>query len=272
MNLRYIDAHCHLQDAQYAEDRDEIIRKMRDEGVAGIVVGDDYESSEKAVALAEKYEHLFAAVGVHPQNVRDIGCPTSDVGHPMSKFQELAKHPKVVAIGECGLDYSRLEGGEETKQKQKEVFKKHIVLAAELDKPLMVHVRPSEGSHDAYQDLIQILTEAKTTYPNLHGDIHFFTGNIAEAQALIVLNFTISFTAVITFARNYDEVIRTVPLASILAETDAPYVAPASRRGQRNDPLAVVDVVAKIAEIRNEDLETVRTALLGNTERLLRAS
>jgi len=267
MNVRYIDTHCHLQVEQYAADRDEIIARMREEGIVGIVIGDDLESSKAAVELAEKHENLYAAVGIHPDHVRDIGCPTSDIGHPMSKFRELAVHPKVVAIGECGLDFFR-GADDETKRAQKELFKKHIALAAELDKPLMIHARPSAGARDAYEDLIALLRESKTEYPNLRGNIHFFTGNLAEAEAFIALGFTISFTAVITFARDYDEIIRAVPLASILSETDAPYVAPASRRGQRNDPLAVIEVVQQIAAIRGEDLESVRTALLANATRL----
>lgn len=121
---------------------------------------------------------------------------------------------------------------------------------------------------DAYGDLIEILTEAKEKHPNLLGDIHFFAGGIREAEALIALGFAISFTAVITFARDYDDVIRATPLTSILSETDSPYVAPASRRGERNDPLAVIDVVQKIAAIRGEDPEAVRAALLANAQHL----
>ena len=122
---------------------------------------------------------------------------------------------------------------------------------------------------DAYTDLIEILKEVKVAHGKaVRGDVHFFVGGITEAEALIALGFTISFTAVSTFARDYDKVIRTIPLTSILSETDAPYVAPASRRGERNDPLAVVDVVAKIAEIRGEPLEDVRETLLANAKRL----
>jgi len=265
--VRYIDAHCHLQFDSYAPDREEIIAQMREQGVAAIVVGDDEESSRAAVALAEAHAHLFAAVGIHPEHIKDIGCPSSELGHPMSKLRELAQRLKVAAIGECGLDYFRMSGSE-IKRAQKELFRKHLALAAELDKPLMVHVRSSEGTGDAYQDAIGILREAKRDYPNLRGNIHFFAGTQADAEAFFSLGFTISFTAVITFARAYDAVIRAVPLASILAETDAPFVAPANRRGQRNNPLAVIDVVAKIADIRNEDPEIVRVALLANTRRL----
>lgn len=257
MDIRYIDAHCHLQFEQYDEDREVLIAQMREQGVAGIVVGVGRDSSEKALALAEKHEHLFASIGLHPNHTED--------SFDITTFRELAAHPKVVAIGECGLDFFRPA---EVKEKQKELFRKHIALATELDKPLIIHSRPSLGTQDAYHDLIEILTEAKEKHPNLRGDIHFFVGGVEEAHALIALDFTLSFTAVTTFTRDYDETIRSVPLTSILSETDAPYVAPASRRGQRNDPLAVVDVAAKIAEIRNEDTETVRLALIENTRRV----
>ncbi|MSU74202.1 TatD family deoxyribonuclease [Candidatus Kaiserbacteria bacterium] len=262
MEARYIDTHCHIQFDQYKEDDVMLIERMRGESVVGIVVGCDFESSKKAVALAEKYEHLYASIGLHPNR-------ENDEWYEIEKYRELAQSKKVVAIGECGLDYYRpTEVNEEVKKKQRAILNDQIVLAAELNKPLIIHSRPSKGTQDAYQDLIEIVREAKITYPKLRGDIHFFVGGITEAQALIELGFTISFTAVITFARDYDEVIRSVPLDSILSETDAPYVAPLSRRGTRNDPLAVIEVVEKIAEIRGEDLESVRAALLSNAKRL----
>jgi TatD DNase family protein len=161
---------------------------------------------------------------------------------------------------------------DEVKKKQKRIFNEQIALAAELEKPLIIHSRPSKGSQDANRDLIEILKEAKQKYPNVRGDIHFFVGGVEEARELVELGFTLSFTAVITFARDYDEVIRSVPLASILSETDAPYVAPEGRRGKRNDPLAVEDVAAKIAEIRHEDPEMVRNALVENAKRLFALS
>lgn len=262
MNVKYVDVHCHIQFEQYAQDDAELITRMRNEEVAGIVVGVDLESSKKAIALAEKHEHLYASVGLHPNRV------TEEIFN-IEAYRELAKNPKVVAIGECGLDYYRpAEVNDEVKNKQKEILQKHIELATELDKPLIIHARPSKGTMDAYVDLVEILRKAKIMYPKLCGDVHFFVGGIAEAQALIALGFTISFTAVITFTCDYDEIIRTVPLTSILSETDAPYVAPVSRRGKRNDPLAVIDVVTKIAEIRGESLETVRAAILANANRL----
>jgi TatD DNase family protein len=262
MNSKYIDAHCHLQFPQYDNDREQIIAEMKEQGIAAIVVGCDFDSSQKAVALAEKHENLFAAIGLHPNHDAE---EKFDVAH----YRALAASARVVAIGECGLDYYRpVAVTHEVKATQKELFRKQIALAAEFDKPLIIHARPSKGTQDAYHDVIEMLTEAKRAYPTLRGDMHFFVGGVAEAEALIALDFTLSFTAVITFARDYDATIRVVSLANILAETDAPYVAPVSRRGKRNDPLSVVDVVAKIAEIRGEDPEAVRLALLENTQRL----
>lgn len=259
MNVRYIDTHCHLQLEQYAADREEVIARMRDDGIAAIVVGDDYESSKEAVTLAEKHECLFAAVGAHPDHAEKESFDEA-------AFRELAGNKKVVAIGECGLDYFR-KFDDETKSAQKELFKKHIALAVALDKPLMIHVRPSKDTHDAYEDIIAILKEEKIKFPKLRGNVHFFAGTLEEAETFFALGFTISFTAVITFTHDYDAVIKAVPLANILSETDAPFVAPASRRGERNDPLAVIEVVQQIATIRGEDLEDVRKTLLANAQR-----
>lgn len=264
MTTRYIDAHCHLQFPQYDSDREQIIEEMKKQGIAAIVVGCDLESSKKAVELAEKHEHLFASTGLHPNHDEDEEFDAAE-------YRALAASARVVAIGECGLDYFRpTEVTDEVKKKQKAIFNNQIALAAELDKPLIIHARPSKGSQDAYHDVIELLKEAKGKYPNLRGDSHFFAGGVEEAESFVKLDFTVSFTAVVTFARDYDAVIRMAQLETILAETDSPYVAPASRRGQRNDPLAVPEVVTKIAEIRGEGPELVRLALLENTKRLFR--
>ncbi len=273
MIARYVDAHCHIQFDQYAHDETEIIGRMKGEGIVGIVVGVDAVSSSRAIALAEKYEHLYASVGLHPNHAwHPVGYPDAgDEVFDTEVYRRLANHPKVVAIGECGLDYFRpAEVNEDVKLVQKEIFKKHITLAAELDKPLIIHSRPSKGTQNAYHDVIELLKEAKSKHPKLRGDIHFFVGGVEEARALIALDFTISFTAVITFTHDYDEVIRSVPLTSILSETDSPYVAPATRRGTRNDPFSVVDVVSCIASTRGEDPEIVRETLLLNARSLFR--
>ena len=258
-------------------DREELVERMRERGVGGVVVGCDAESSRLAVELAEKHEHLSASVGLHPNH-------ETDEHFDAAAYRALAAHTKVVAIGECGLDYFRPQTvNDELKEKQKTLLRAQIALAVELDKPLIIHSRPTKGTYDAYHDLVAILTEASTTSPfshdrikmglphegRLRGDVHFFVGGVSEMQALVALGFTVSFTAVITFDRDYDEVIRAVPLASLLAETDAPYVPPTSRaRGSRNDPLAVEDVVDKLAEVRGEDPEALRGAILENSRRL----
>ena len=263
--MKYFDAHCHVQFGVFDADREELIEKMRERGVAGVVVGCDMGSSQQAVVLAEAHEHLFASVGLHPNR-------EPHERYEVATYRELAASPKVVAIGECGLDYYRpAVVDDEVKRKQKAILLDQIALAAELDKPLIIHSRPTKGTRDAYQDVVRILTEAKQAHPNVRGDIHFFVGGVEEMQELVTLGFTVSFTAVITFARDYDEVIRAVPLASLLAETDAPYVPPTNRaRGSRNDPLAVEDVVAKLAMIRGEDIEALRAATLDNARRLFR--
>lgn len=262
MNERYFDAHCHIQLEDYDHDQTEVIARMEEEGIVGLVVGVDESSSKKAVALASQHEHLYAAVGLHPNR---IGVEGGD----FSCYEELAKNPNVVAIGECGLDYFRpVELTPEVKRAQIEGLRAQIRLAAAHDKPLVIHSRPSKGTQDAYRDLIELLKEEKKIAPKVRGDIHFFVGGIPEMEEFVALGFTVSFTAVITFARDYDDVIRATPLESILSETDAPYVAPASRRRERNDPMAVADVVATIAQIRGEDPEVVRAALLSNAKRL----
>jgi TatD DNase family protein len=135
----------------------------------------------------------------------------------------------------------------------------------------MIHARPAKGTNDAYVDLIDILTSAKKEYgDDLRGNVHFFVGGVEEARKLIELDLTLSFTAVLTFARDYDEVVRFAPLTHILSETDSPYVAPAPNRGRRNDPRAVIAVVEAIAGIRGEDVETVRVQILENAQELFK--
>ncbi len=229
---------------------------MEDEGVSALVVGVDAKSSELAIQEAKRKEYLFATVGLHPN---DVFKETFDISY----YQELAKHKKVVAIGECGLDFFRTKPEKEKIKKQKDVLGAHIELAAELEKPLMLHCR------DAHEDLIDILKSKKKEYgEKLRGNIHFFTGNKEIAQKYFDLNFTISFTGVLTFTHDYDEVVRYAPLAHIMSETDCPFAAPAPYRGGRNEPAYVTEVVKKIAEIRDEDFDIVRAALIENAQKV----
>ena len=184
-------------------------------------------------------------------------------------YQKLASHPKVVAIGECGLDYFR--SVPETAEKQKEVFLAHIALANKVQKPLMCHVRSASSktpSRDgnAYLDAYEILkVEAKTP-----ANMHFFAGTWEEAKKFLDIGSTLSFTGVLTFARNYDEVVKHTPLERIMAETDCPFVAPAPYRGKRNESVYVQEVYKAIAHIRGEDEEKVREILVQNAKRVFK--
>jgi TatD DNase family protein len=178
----------------------------------------------------------------------------------------LGQSQKVIAIGECGLDYYRVD--ESTKGVQTEAFVQQIELANSLQKPLMLHVRPAAGSMDAYVDALEVLK----AHAKVRGDAHFFAGNWEIARKYLDFGFTLSFTGVLTFTQDYDEVVRNAPLDMILSETDAPYVTPVPHRGQRNEPLYVREVVQAIARIKQLPEDTVGQQLLLNAERVFGVS
>jgi TatD DNase family protein len=188
----------------------------------------------------------------------------------------------VVALGECGLDYYYVETFfEKDKQekgiswnkdaevdRQKRIFEEHINLASELRKPLMLHIRDVKGSYDAYEDALHMLENAQVSGKNVRGNVHFFAGNIDIAQKFLDIGFTISFPGTITFTKEYDDVVRFVPLDMLHAETDSPYAAPVPYRGKRNEPVYVQEVVAKIAVLKEISIEEVRVQLLENAKRV----
>ncbi len=261
--MRYFDAHCHIQFDQFNEDRKDLVTSLQEKGIGGLVVGVDEKSSRAAAEFVQDHPDFYASVGLHPNH-----APGQVFDEHM--YRNLLMYPNVVAIGECGLDYYRPEDvTDELKRSQKELFERHVHLAGKTKRPLIVHARPSRGSMDAYQDALDIIQSAKAEYGDaLKGDLHFFVGDKEVAKRAFELDFTVSYTAVVTFARDYDEVIRYAPLRSLLTETDAPYVAPKERRGQRNDPSSVIEVVRTLAEIRGEDREVVRAATVENAQRL----
>ncbi|MDB5259811.1 MAG: sec-independent protein translocase protein TatD DNase family protein [Candidatus Nomurabacteria bacterium] len=270
MNYSFFDIHSHLHDKSFDEDRDYIIDDMKNKNIGTILVGSDITESKKAVALAELHDNLYATVGLHPtDNMEEI------FHEHISEYKELLKSKKVVAIGECGLDYYRLQEDPgnprailDEKLRQKIIFDAQIKLALEVNKPLMVHGRPSKGKMDAYEDMLELLENYEEKHgEKLQGNAHFFVGNIEIAKRFIDIGFTMSFSGVITFASEYEEVVRFIPLEHIHAETDSPYATPVPNRGKRNDPRNVKDVVAKIAEIKGEAGEKVREQLLKNARR-----
>ena len=258
MVIKYIDIHSHLNFPEYDADREEVIARMKEKGVATITIGTSLETSRSAVALAEQHENVFACIGIHPTEVDKVTGMTAHFSR--QNFEELVKSPKVVAIGECGLDYGR-DGSldDKSKETQKILFRQHIDFAVNHDKPIMIHAR------NATNDILDILSEKKSEYgEKLRGNAHFFTGTKEEAQAYFDLDFSVSFTGVVTFARDYDETIRFVPMDRLMSETDSPFVAPEPYRGKRNEPLYVIEVVKKLAEIKGMPEDEVCKEILKN--------
>jgi TatD DNase family protein len=243
---------------------------MKKKNIGTISVGVDFETSKKEVELTEKHENIFACVGQHPEGAAKppYGAGSENViGGFDERISELAKNPKVVAIGECGLDYFRLtENVEEIKKTQKEIFEKQIELSLKVGKPLMIHIRPSDKiNFDAYFDALEILENyAKKHGGKLRGNAHFFVGNVEVLKRFLAIDFTVSFAGVVTFTDEYNEVIRYAPIGSIMSETDAPYVAPVPHRGKRNSPLFIPEIVAAIASIRDDSPNLVQKTLVEN--------
>lgn len=277
MTPEYFDIHSHLNFSQYDADREEVIRKMKEEKVWTITVGVDLETSKEAVALAEKHEGIFSSIGIHPieesSEVRALR-DAKEERFDEAEFAKLVSSPKVVAIGECGLDYSRLASSElesaKSKDGQKKLFEQQIDFAVKYDKPLMIHCRSSlRTSNDGYEDALEILkSKQKIHGEKVRGNFHFFTSPIEVAKRCLEIGFTVSFTGPITFVSDYEDIVRYVPLNMMMAETDAPFAAPAPFRGRRNSPLYVKEIVKKIAEIKGEDFEKVKRALVDNTFRM----
>lgn len=284
----YFDSHTHTHFAAFKDDWRETIEKALKNNVWMINVGTQKDTSARAVEVANLYkEGVYASVGLHPihteksyHDKQELGITNNESGKEgefvsrgeefdFGYYKKLAENPKVVAIGECGLDYFRL--GEETKERQRDAFLRQIELAKEVKKPLMIHCR------NAFDDLIKILNSKFQILNSPPGVIHFFTGGVEDAKKLLDLGFSFTFGGAITYpskarlpaetsakAGDYDEAIKIIPLGRILSETDAPYVAPAPYRGKRNEPAYVVEVVKKLAELKNLSEQETADAIWKN--------
>lgn len=256
------DSHCHPQMAQYDKDRDEVISRAIRDGVSMICVGMDFETSKQAIELAQKHEGMWASVGLHPNDINESFINSS--------YEHIIKYPKVVAIGEVGLDYYRTPESEKQK-KQKEIFIQFLDLTIKHKKPLIIHCRDSKtgSTGSAYKDLIEILNTKYIIHSTeLRGVVHSFMGTREEAKKFLELGLYLGFNGIITFARQYDEIVREVPLERILLETDAPFLTPEPYRGKRNEPSYVVEVAKKLAELKNEPYEKVIKQTAQNCEKL----
>ncbi len=280
-DFRYIDTHAHLNLSAFADDVDGVARTCAEKDVAVINIGTKQSTSEKAVALATKHPNCYAIVGLHPIQIAPAYHDSDELGEGATPFQShgeefdkevyrpLTAEKRVVAIGECGLDYyNTLPGSYEMQERN---FITQIELANEAGLPLMIHTRgpkPGEESptgRSVYEDVYQILA----AYAKVPFNVHFYAGTVAEAERLFSIGGTVSFTGVITFktATTYQAVVRAVPLENIHAETDCPYVAPVPHRGQRAEPWMVEEVYKKIAELKNLGVEAVREQLIQNAVR-----
>ena len=249
------DTHAHYDDDWFDEDRDALLSSMPERGV-GLIVnpGITVETSRMAIAMAEKYPHMYAAVGIHPENCHDF------VPAHIDELRELAKHPKVVAIGEIGLDY--YWDTNPPKEFQQEVLRAQMALARELQLPVIIHDR------DAHADTLAIVKE----FPEVTGVFHCYSGSAEDARTLVKMGWMLSFNGAATFknARKAPEVIAGVPLERLMIETDAPYLAPVPHRGKRNDSSLVHLVAEKIAQIKDLTAEEVEKATWDNGKRFFR--
>lgn len=250
--MKIIDSHAHPNSPQYDADRDEVIGRAIEAGVGMICVGVDLELSKKAIELAGKYETIWASVGLHPND-------NLDEVYNQSVYENLAQHTKVVAIGEVGLDYYRTTE-EVHKQTQRNRFEQQLDLAIKLEKPLIIHCR------DAHSDLLAILKTRELKLPG--GVIHSFTGTLAEAEKYLEFGFCLGFNGIITFANQYDEVVKSTPITRILLETDAPYLTPAPNRGKRNEPIDVFHIATRVGELKNIPDEDVMAVTMDTTQDL----
>lgn len=276
MSTPYLfDVHTHTHFAAYADDTDGVIKRALAAGVWMVNVGTQTDTSVSAIETAHRYsEGVYATIGLHPVHTAKSYHDTEELGDTKEAkgftsrgeefdhdhYFKLGQDIKVVAIGECGLDYYRLE--EDTKPKQKIAFEQQIALAKELNKPLMIHCRKAFG------DLIDMLNAQRSTLNDLPGIVHFFSGTKENARNLLDLGFSFSFGGVITFARDYDEVMRYIPIDRILLETDAPYITPIPYRGKRNEPIYIVEVAKKLGEIKELVFETVAQKTIENARNI----
>jgi TatD DNase family protein len=273
------DAHAHINFRDFKDDYDEVIKRAQEKNVSMINIGSQFSTSERAVDLGDKYDNCYSAVGLHPFHVLDreveevvdkfetIKIKSRAEAFDYKKYKDLAlTSKKVIAIGECGLDYHYTTEDKlpEEKKLQHEVLNQQIDLANELDFPMIIHCR------DGHDDLISIL---KNNPLKKLGEAHFFSGNWQEAKQLLEMGYYIGFTGTITFKNRVEvilDILKRMPEDRIISETDCPYVAPVPMRGKRNEPAFVEYVVKKMAEVRSISIEEAERITETNARRLFR--
>ena len=247
-----IDTHCHIFYDKYKNDISEVVARAKTEKVNKIIcVGIDIETSKKSIKLSEKYESIFATVGFHPHEAKNA------TNRYLDTIRSLVKTPKVVAVGEIGLDYYYKHTD---KKQQIKVFREQLELAKDLNLPVVIHNRDSDN------DLYDNIKNSKVN----KGVIHCFSSNVNFANKLFELGLIISFTGIITFSKELQDVVKEIPLSKIMIETDSPYLTPVPFRGKRNEPYMVAEIAKKIAEIKNISFDEVVNATTNNAKQLFK--
>lgn len=276
---KYFDIHCHTNFKAFKNDGKEVIERALDNHTWLINVGSQYSTSKRAIEIAHQYsEGVYACIGLHPIHLEENFHDEEEVDgesfmsraeiFDKEKYLELARDSKVVAIGECGLDYYHLNN--DTIEKQKKVFIEQVELAVEVEKPLMLHIRNGlDKTYNAYADVAEILEK----YPEVKAVSHCFGGTVKDMQRFIDLGIYISLAGNITYKNrpeifDYEKIIKETPLEYILTDTDSPYLSPVPYRSKRNEPVYVREIVKKIAEIKEFSEEQVAEAIVSNTRKL----
>jgi len=248
----FIDSHAHLEGKQFAHDREQVIVRAREAGVTNILAignGDGPVNFDCGIQLAEKYDFMYATIGIHPHEAKLADQAAFD------RMAQLARRPKVIAWGEIGLDYFYDHSPRET---QKQVFTRQMELAAAAKLPIVIHCRPSDGSDNAWRDCLQLIHD-QWAPRGLGGILHCFTGNWTQAKRALDMGFMISLAGNVTYpkAQQIRDAALQVPLDHMLIETDSPYLAPIPHRGKRNEPAYVIETAAKLGELRGLSREEV---------------
>ncbi len=257
--LVLVDSHAHLEGKRFDADREQVIARAKEAGVQTIVAignGDGPSNFDRGIHLAEQHDFMYATIGIHPHEAQLADQAAYD------RMEQLAKHSKVIAWGEIGLDYFYDHSPRET---QRAVFIRQMELARAAKLPIVIHCRPSDGSENAWDDCLNLLTEhwAPT---GLRGILHCFTGTWTHAKRALEIGFMISFAGNITFpkAQQIRDAAKEVPLDRVLIETDSPFLAPLPHRGKRNEPAFVKEVARQLGELRGLTTETIGTQTTEN--------
>ncbi len=276
-----IDTHAHVNFKSFKDDAKEVLQRSLNEGVWVINIGSQIDTSRQAVELANQFEEgVYAVVGLHPEHTHsqyvdeeETHFQTREEHFDTATYCSMVENPKVVGIGECGLDYYRLPidiDQEVIKNKQKEAFISQIKLAKELNKTLVIHSRPSKGTGDAAEDILGTFQGLKIKDEGLRFVLHSFTGSPEIMQEFYKLGGYISFNGIITFDKtgNMEKLVKLAPLDKIILETDCPYLTPVPMRGKRNEPLFVKYVAEKLAQIKNLSVDEVAEITTENAKKL----